>query len=254
MALTYAKQVPEPYVPTSLVALDTNESSLDGVRVDPEVATYVRVLFPELREIQARHVGRRRYLGRKKAHDRRVQRRLLAREGWRERHRVRTRLHALTRDMIRQLARNHSALVLEDLSRMPSLRRRSRSRSTRRRLSQWPRAELHRQLEYKAAEEGVPVYWLDPYRTSRTCPRCGELSQPRSRVGPRFVCARCGWTVDRQLNAGVNLGLTALRRVAALGGLRLDPDALSEDAVKLLYPIGESRSGTGGAEGEGGRD
>jgi transposase len=124
----------------------------------------------------------------------------------------------------------------------------------RRRLSQWPRAELHRQLAYKAAEEGVPVYWLDPYRTSRTCPRCGELSKPRSRVGPRFVCSRCGWAVDRQLNAGVNLGMTALRRVAALGGLRLDPDALSEDAVKLLYPIGESRSGTGGAEGEGGRD
>jgi putative transposase len=248
----YEKIPAESYPPTSLVALDTNESSLDGVRVTPEGATFVRVMFPELREIQARHFSRRRYLGRKKAHDRRLSRRLLGREGRREHHRINSRLHALTRSLVDQLAADHSVLVLEDLTELPRpLRRRSawgggkggafHSRSFRRRLSSWPQSELHRQLAYKAEDRGVPILWLSPYRTSRTCPKCGEVGEHRSRVGPRFDCAKCGWSLDRQLNAGVNLGVTALRRTAGLGGLRLDPDALPQDVVRPLYPTGNDR-------------
>jgi putative transposase len=248
----YEKTPAEPYAPTSLVALDTNESSLDGVQVTSEGATLVRVLFPELREIQARHFVRRRYLGRKKAHDRRLSRRLLGREGRRERHRIRSRLHVLTLSLIDRLAADRSVLVLEDLSGIPRPRRRRsawgrgnggafHSRSFRRRLSSRPQSELHRQLAYKAEDRGVPIVWLSPYRTSRTCPRCGEVSEHRRRVGPRFDCAKCGWSLDRQLNAGVNLGVTALRRTAGLGGLRLDPDALLKDVVRPLYPMGNDR-------------
>jgi putative transposase len=249
LVLIYAKTPPEPYAPTSLVALDTNESSLDGVRVAPQGATYVRVLFPEIRVIQARHIGRRQYLGRRKAHDRRLSRQLLGREGARERHRIRSRLHDLTRALVDQLARDHAALVLEDLSGLPRPRRRGlsgrrsplRSRSFRGRLSRWPQGELHRQLVYKAEDRGVPIQWVSPYLTSRTCPRCGEVSEHRSRVGARFDCVKCGWSLDRQLNAGLNLALTVLRRTAGLGGLRLDPDALPKDVVRPLYPSGNDR-------------
>ena len=258
----YAKSPDPEYAPTSLIALDTNESSLDGVSVAPEGATFVRVQFPEIRFLQAIHLGRRRYLGRKKAHDRRLARILLGGEGRRERHRVRSRLHAISRSIIDRLAADQSALALEDLTGLPRPRRggplkggdtgRFRSRTLRRRLSRWPESELHRQLAYKAKDRGVPIVWLSPYRTSRTCPRCGELSEHRSRVGPRFACGRCGWALDRQLNAGVNLGLAALRRIAGLGGLRLDPDALLQDVVRPLYPTangGGARAERTGREG-----
>jgi IS605 OrfB family transposase len=249
IVVIYAKAAPEPYSPTSIVALDTNESSLEGVRVHSAGATWVGVMFPELRAIQARHFGRGRYLGRKKSHDRRLSRLLLRREGWRERHRIRSRIHNLSRSVIDQLAAEHSALVLEDLTGLPQRRRRLansgpsrfRSRDVRRRLSSWPRGELHRQLAYKAQDRGVPVVWVSPYLTSRTCPKCGEVSEHRRRVGTRFDCAHCGWSCDRQLNAGLNIGLTALRGTAGLGGLRLDPDALSEDGVRPLYPSGNDR-------------
>ncbi|MGP8074570.1 MAG: hypothetical protein ACLP74_06065, partial [Thermoplasmata archaeon] len=154
VVLLYARRAPEPYAPASLVALDTNESSLDGVRVTPEGAEYVRVAFPEVRAIQARHVGCRRHLARKKSHDRR------------ERNRIHSRLHALTRSLIDQLAAQHAILALEDLTAIPPPRRprggsrsppRFRSRSLRRRLSSWPQGELHRQLAYKAVDRGVPV-------------------------------------------------------------------------------------------------
>ncbi len=39
VVLAYAQVPPERYAPTSIVALDTNESSMDGVRVDPDGAS-----------------------------------------------------------------------------------------------------------------------------------------------------------------------------------------------------------------------
>jgi IS605 OrfB family transposase len=151
-----------PYTPTSLVALDTNESSLDGVEVESDRATFVRIAFPEIREIQFRHVCRRQYLGNKKAHDRRLSRQLLGREGARERNRIRSRLHDLTRSLVDQLAKHRAVLALEDLTGLPRPRgrsvkggpRRAGSRSFRRRLSNWPQGELHRQLLYKAEDRG----------------------------------------------------------------------------------------------------
>ena len=248
------RPAPEPYAATSLLALDTNESSLDGVSVDSQESHLVQVPFPEVRRIQATHFVRRRKLNKKKTHDRRVARRLLRTEGRRERHRVKSRLHVLTSRLLDILARHHAALALEDLSRMP-IPRRGRGARTRRRLSSWPRRELHRQLEYKAADRGVPVYWVNPFRTSITCPKCGEITRPRSRVGPTFTCGHCGWTMDRQLNAGLNVGRTALREIAELGGLRLDLDALSHDARRPRYPFeksdGHGRSGRRGRDPKG---
>lgn len=241
---------PEPYTPTSLLALDTNESSLDGITVTRKASRCVLVSFPEIQAIQARHFVRRRFLAQKKAHDRRVARRLLRKEGERERHRVRSRLHALTKRLIDVAVRHHAALALEDLGRFPVAKR--AAPRTRRRLSSWPRRELHRQLEYKAQDRGVPVYFVNPYRTSTTCPRCGEHSKPRSRVGPTFTCDRCGWAMDRQLNAGLNVGRTVLREQAELGGLRLSLDALSKDAVRPLYPF--EKSNGHGRSGRRGRD
>ena len=248
VVLFFERPAPEPYPPISLLALDTNESSLDGVTVTSTVTRCVRVPFPEPRVLQARHFARRRFLAKKKAHDRRVARRLLRTEGERERHRVRSRLHVLTKRLVETAVRHQAALALEDLSRF-SDRKRASAR-TRRRLSSWPRRELHHQLEYKAAERGVPIFWVNPYRTSSTCPRCGEYTKPRSRVEPTFTCDWCGWTLDRQLNAGVNVGRTVLRETAELGGLRLDLDALSKDAMRPLYPF-EKSEGQGQSGGRG---
>jgi IS605 OrfB family transposase len=251
VVLYLEKAAPDPYPPESLLALDTNETSLDGVLVAPNKTEWVRAPFPQVREVQARHVARRRSLAKKKAHDRRVGRRLLNREGRRERHRVKSRLHDLSRKLVAEAERRHSAIALEDLSKLPPSRRRASSRF-RRRLSSWPRGELHRQIEYKAAERGVPVYWVNPFRTSIACPRCGEITRPRSRVGTMFDCAQCGWSEDRQLNAGANVARTVLRETAELGGLRLDLDALSNDTMRPLYPveksIGQGRSGGRGRD------
>ena len=253
--LILEQDAPEPYAPRALLALDTNERSLDGVLLDPVAARPVSVPYPDVATLQHRHFVRRRRLGRKKAHDRRVGRKLGGREGQRERARVHQRLHLISKGLVAEARARGAVLVLEDLH-LP--KGGGRGRRMRRRLASWPQRELHRQLEYKAEERGVPVWKVDPRYTSKTCPRCGETQDRRSRVRRVFVCARCRWRCDRQLNAGLNICRTVLKEApqgpqsSGLGGLVLDPDALADDAMKLLYAPGHA--GAHGRSGRSGRD
>jgi putative transposase len=243
--LVIEKQAPEPYVPASVIALDTNERSLDGVSLSTSECTPISIPFPEVSVIQHRHFARRRRMAKKKRRDRRVGRKLLSREGKREHDRVSQRLHLVSKGLVKEAEDAQAAIVLEDLH-LP--KGGGRGPRMRRRLSSWPQRELHRQIEYKAEERGVPVIKVDPRYTSKTCPRCGEIKQRRSRVGRVFVCNKCGWRMDRQLNAGLNICRTALAEPPegamrrGLGGLRLDPDALADDAVILLYALGNARA------------
>ncbi len=251
--LIIERAVPEPYPPKTVLALDTNERSLDGVALSSRRAVPVTVPYPEVSRIQHRHFVSRRKLGRKKAHDRRVGRRLGGREGRREHARVSQLLHLVSKGLVETSRRRQAAIILEDLH-LP--RGGGRSRRLRRRLSSWPQRELHRQIEYKAEERGVPIIRVNPRYTSKTCPRCGEVKERRNRVGRVFVCGRCGWRCDRQLNAGLNICRTALREWvtptsnSSLGGLVLDPDALAHDAMILLDSPGSAgaheRSGRSG--------
>src|SRR3989442_1668571 len=77
-----------------------------------------------------------------------------------------------------------------------------------------PWREIHRQIEYKAALQGVPVMKVNPGWTSKTCPVCG--ARRRDRVGEDFVCLKCDWEMDRQHNAGLNILKTALASNEAL--------------------------------------
>ena len=191
--LIIEKEVPERYTPTSLLALDTNERSIDGVSHTSEVGMPISVPYTEVSIIQHRHFLRRRNLNKKKSNDLRVWRRLASKEGRRERNRVSQRLHLISKGLVELAALEQSAIALEDLH-LP--KGGGSSRRLRRRLSSWPQREIHRQIEYKAEGRGVPIIKVDPRYTSKTCPRCGEIKKRRSRVGRVFDCAKCGWRLD----------------------------------------------------------
>lgn len=225
------KVAPRQYEPERAVALDTNEDSLDGVLASEDSWRAFKVSFGGVRCVQETHFRRRRMLARKKANDRRVARRLLGQEGRRERNRVRQRLHRVSKGLVGQAAAARAAIVLEDLTLHGAG---GKSRKMNRRLSSWPRREIHRQIEYKAALEGVPVMKVNPQWTSKTCPVCG--ARLRDRVGQDFVCVMCDWEMDRQINAGMNILTTALASDEALArAVRFRPGALRDDVVSPLY-------------------
>jgi len=233
------KAAPPEFQPTSAIALDTNEDSLDGVMANDGRLRLVTLSLQGVREIQAMHFRRRRRLARKKAHDRRVRAKLLARDGTRESRRVRQRLHSLSKALVKAAKALNSAIVLEKLTLHEAG---GRSHRVNRRLSSWPRGEIHRQIEYKAALEGVPVIKVNPAWTSKTCPVCG--ARRRDRVGKDFVCLMCDWEMDRQHNAGLNILKSALASNEALArAVRFQPGALRHDVVSPLYDLPALLSG-----------
>jgi putative transposase len=238
IVVTVRKEAPPRYAPNAAIAVDTNEDSLDGVVADRDSSNLVTISLRGVRLVQAIHFRRRRRLARKKDHDRRVQRILLSREGRREKHRVRQRLNHVSKGLVKIAKSRQAAIVLEDLTLHGSG---GRSRRMNRRLSSWPRGELHRQIEYKAALAGVPIIKVNPAWTSKTCPVCG--ARRRDRVGKDFVCLMCDWEMDRQINAGLNILKTALASNEALArAVRFQPGALRHDVVSPLYDL--SRRGT----------
>ncbi len=241
---------PEPRClqPSGAIALDTNEESLDGVVASGSAAHVVTIPLGGVRQVQAAHFRQRRRLARQKAHDRRVRCALLARNGARERRRVRQRLHKVSKSLVDSARIHQSAIVLESLTLRGA---RTSSHRLNRRLSSWPRGELHRQIEYKAALAGVPVIKVNPAWTSKTCPVCG--ARRRDRVGQDFVCSVCDWEMDRQHNAACNILLSALASSEALArGVRFHPGALRDDVVSPLCDLpgllGDVKEEPSGAE------
>ena len=66
--------------------------------------------------------------------------------------------------------------------------------------------ELRRQIEYKAATNGVKVMKADRYyASSRTCSVCGEKKKELTLKDRTFRCNHCGAVLDRDYNASLNL-------------------------------------------------
>ena len=225
--VTIRKQAPKPYAPASVLSLDTNERSFDGVLAkEDRIEAVVRAEFPEVSVIQSVHHDRRRRLQKKKSHDRRTAKRLCAREGLREHHRIDHRMHEVANTVLSFAEERRSMIVLEDLTGVKP----RKDKKLNRRISIWPRRKLHQIIEYKAAWRGIPVVKVDPRYSSRKCPVCGRIQD--SRKGAEFVCG-CGWRLDRHIIASINLLKTAASEKAA-GGLRFDPGAFQHDVVMVL--------------------
>ena len=240
--VAFRKDAPRQYTPESVLSLDTNERSLDGLFVGGDVAKAVKAEFSDVAIIQQRHHDRRKRLQKKKAHDRRTSRNLCRKEGAREHHRIDYGMHQVANAVLSFAEGHRSAIVLEDLKGM----RPKSSRELNRRLSMWPRRKLHQIIEYKAQWKGIPVVKVDPRNSSRTCPICGRIQD--SRMGAEFKCD-CGWHLDRHINASINLLQTAISKGMA-GGLRFNPGAFQHDVMMILHdPATGARSEPNGTSG-----
>ena len=66
--------------------------------------------------------------------------------------------------------------------------------------------EFRRQLEYKTARSGARLHVVDRwYRSSKTCSCCGRVKAKLSLSERVFNCDSCGLTMDRDLNAAINI-------------------------------------------------
>lgn len=115
------------------------------------------------------------------------------------------------------LARKSSVIVLEDLN----VRGMTANHSLAGAVSDANFAEFRRQVEYKASWYGARVVIADRFfPSSKTCSRCGNVKEVLTLDERIYHCEECGFTVDRDLNAAMNLSRLAVSltdRVNACG-------------------------------------
>ncbi|MGC8672258.1 MAG: transposase [Thermoplasmata archaeon] len=97
------------------------------------------------------------------------------------------------------------------------------------------------QIRYKAAWEGISVIELsrsETRNTSRECSVCGSLT--RIEHGRTLHCDHCGLSIDRDLNAAINIskkGRTGLKRSQPYEGLKGSSDEAvnqSKDGEQMM--------------------
>ena len=217
LSLTFSKET-GMIEPRGGIGIDRNldnvtlaDSNEGVVRHDLRRATEVKMQCRETR-------------GHFKRNDVRVRKRIFGKYGQIERDRVLWILHNVSATIVGQAKLNGMAIVMEDIKGIRKLYRKGNGQGNeyRSRMNSWSFYELQRQIEYKANLEGIPVIYVTARGTSANCSICGSRTCPN---GQRTLfCARCGISIDRDVNAA--------RNILGKAGLRFSPLGEVDEAMK----------------------
>ena len=112
--------------------------------------------------------------------------------------------HCISKSLVLKAKVLQKALALEDLS---GIRERASgfNKTMRWQMGNWAFADLAAKIVYKAAEAGLPVVFVDPRNTSRTCSVCGHCDKANRKRQASFQCLSCGFCANADKNASKNI-------------------------------------------------
>ena len=188
----------KPYTPQGVIGLDVNLAKLvfyDGKKVRREDTPFIKALSlrAKAEEIQKKYPKR-----------------------WRYNRRILERIRGLYRkakniviDGSRKFAKKfvlfalkkRYAITLEELTGLIE-ELRNTNKQNKWKTMHLDYYTLQKAIITKAIEYNVPIYFIDPKGTSKLCYRCGEELVFYGRLG---ICPRCGFIVDRDKNASLNI-------------------------------------------------
>lgn len=112
-------------------------------------------------------------------------------------------MHAYLLDVVRTiLSKNPEYVALEDLNVKGMLKNHKIAKSLA-----GQRFGLFRDLmEREATKHGIEIGFVNRwYPSSKTCSRCGHVKHDLTLADRTYVCPQCGLTIDRDLNAAINI-------------------------------------------------
>jgi putative transposase len=198
LCITQSKAAPAPDEPCGYLGVDLG---LVNLAADSDGETFCGAEIQRVRERRYQH--RRRL---QLANTRRSRWRL--RQNARREHRFQKDTnHRISKALVRKAKTACKALVLEDLQ---GIRERATVRQAQRRQRHsWAFHQLRTFIDYKAAQAGVRVVYIDPRNTSRRCALCGFCDKRNRPDQAHFRCLQCGHTAPADTNAAVNIAHVA---------------------------------------------
>lgn len=108
-------------------------------------------------------------------------------------------LHQVTSEIVN---RKPKFIVLEDLNVKGMMKNRHLAKA----VQEQGFYEFYRQMEYKSAWNNIQLIMADRFfPSSKTCSCCGAIKRDLTLKDRIFICPECGFTIDRDLQAAINL-------------------------------------------------
>lgn len=118
--------------------------------------------------------------------------------------------HVISKRLVQKAKDTFRGIALENLQGI-QMRVTVKSSRQRRTIRSWGFYQLQRFIEYKAKVAGVPIVYVEPKNTSRTCPECGYIDKA-NRNGEKFQCGKCGFAGHADHIAAENIRRVAFNR------------------------------------------
>jgi len=118
-------------------------------------------------------------------------------------------LHTISRQIIDEaLKHNVDSIAFETLN---SIRESAKqwTKTERIKINLWAFSKLQNFVQYKALENGIDVWFVEPKYTSQRCSRCGHIGSS-NRKGISFICKHCDYSLHADYNASKNIAIKAL--------------------------------------------
>ncbi|MFN3420167.1 MAG: zinc ribbon domain-containing protein [Armatimonadota bacterium] len=199
------------YEPKTIIGVDSNENSLDLFVMDAGLLESVDT--SEISRINRDH-DRRVRKATKGKNNPKAKKKVQRKHGRLRKEKTRTLWNAIALWLIPFALENQAALVLENLGGLkPKISLRQASKRMRQRLlNYWSIMTFHRILETKCKAYGVPIVFVNPKGTSKSCPKCGSILRGQDRV-----CPSCG--LSRHYAAAINIACRGIEKFPSLSGL-----------------------------------
>lgn len=223
LIITFKKKV-EPIKPEDYASFDVNLTNITGL-INGRI---VKFDLRELYHIHRVYEEKRRKIQKLSKTKPKTAKKLMQKYSKREKNKAMDIMHKITTMIVRELASIRSGAILEDLRNIKD-RVLNGSKDLNRKLSKWNCRMFQSMLEYKLKWFGLPVKYVNPANSSKTCPVCsGSLVAYRDRL---MKCESCGFIQDRDVVAVLNLRMWGLG-VAPNGG----------EPLRVMYPKADVRS------------
>jgi putative transposase len=212
------KKEPSVIEPDGVIAFDINERSLDGVIYKNGIFSPLKWDLSSIYRLHNVYFKKRKNIQSKLANSK-YKKILLEKYSSIEKKRVELEIHKIGKQVSKYALENNLKIVFEDLKNIRnSVNKKVKkinkynnkeqnfsvhSKRLKRRLNSWNFRKLQQNIDYKVSWLGLQVQYVNPKNTSKACAICGQLNEIGS--NKQFVCVECGFQIDRQLNACLNL-------------------------------------------------
>lgn len=157
--------------------------------------------------------------------------------------------HLISTNLVRKAVRESQAIAFQKSSIANQIKNHSLALS----IGDAAWGELRGQLAYKCAKTGVPLVEIDQWvPTSYPCHNCGVKAESKTLWDRSWTCAGCSATIDRDVNAALNIARLGLEELKRREAPCLDVQGgAATSAVRLASPPDEASSGATRAKGVG---